>query len=190
MRIRCSASCRLVSKAGSDSGKLVAEEESLDHRELRIRRARSGDSERLTQIARAAKAHWGYPEAWLSAWRPILRITPEYAERQLVYLAALDPETVGFYALEPRGAGWSLEHFWIDPRWHRRGVGRSMFLDAVDRIRAIRPGIMVIEADPHAAGFYARMGGRRNGTVPAPVEGDPGRTLPVFEIDVRKEGVS
>jgi hypothetical protein len=65
-----------------------------------------------------------------------------------------------------------------------------MFLDAVDRIRAIRPGIMVIEADPHAAGFYARMGGRRNGTVPAPVEGDPGRTLPVFEIDVRKEGVS
>ena len=52
--------------------------------QLQIRRALSGDSERLTQIARAAKAHWGYPEAWLAAWKPILRITPEYTERQLV----------------------------------------------------------------------------------------------------------
>jgi len=38
--------------------------------ELRIRRALPDDSERLSQIARAAKAHWGYPEAWLVAGRP------------------------------------------------------------------------------------------------------------------------
>ena len=169
---------------------MFAEEGILDHPELRIRRAQSGDAERLTQIARAAKAHWGYPEAWLSAWKSILRITAEYAERQLVYLAAVDSETVGFYVLEPRDDRWSLEHFWVDPPWHGRGVGRSMFAHAVDRIRAIRPGIMVIEADPYAADFYARMGARRNGTVPAPAEGDLGRTLPVFEMDVRKEDKS
>ena len=34
--------------------------------QLRVRRALSGDSQRLTQIARAAKADWGYPEAWLT----------------------------------------------------------------------------------------------------------------------------
>ena len=43
----------------------------------------------------------------------------------------------------------------------------------------------MIEADPYAAGFYARMGARQKGTVPAPVEGDPGRTLPVFEVEVK-----
>jgi len=151
-----------------------------------MRRAQSGDSERLTRIARDAKAHWGYPEAWLRAWQPVLRITPEYVERQLVYVAAVDAEPVGFYVLEPRDDRWSLEHFWVEPRWHGRGVGRLMFTHAVDNIRAIRPGIMVIEADPYAAGFYSRMGARRSGTVPAPVEGDPGRTLPVFEVDVQK----
>jgi len=151
-----------------------------------MRRAQSGESERLTRIARDAKAHWGYPEAWLRAWQPVLRITPEYVERQLVYVAALDAEPVGFYVLEPRDDRWSLEHFWVEPRWHGRGVGRLMFTHAVDNIRAIRPGIMVIEADPYAAGFYSRMGARRSGTVPAPVEGDPGRTLPVFEVDVQK----
>jgi GNAT superfamily N-acetyltransferase len=142
------------------------------------------DSERLSQIARSAKAHWGYPEAWLAAWEPILRITPEYLQRQLVYVGTLGHEMVGFYALEQRGEGWSLEHFWVDPSWHGRGVGRRMYGHALDRVRAIRPGVMVIEADPYAAGFYARMGARQKGTVPAPVEGDPDRTLPVFEVEV------
>jgi GNAT superfamily N-acetyltransferase len=149
-----------------------------------MRRALAGDAERLTQIACAAKAHWGYPEAWLTAWKPILRITPEYVGHQLVYVGMFDDEMIGFYALEPRDDRWSLEHFWVDPRWHGRGVGRQLFGDAVDRVRAIRPGILVIEADPYAAGFYARMGARQKGTVPAPVEGDPGRTLPVFEVEV------
>jgi hypothetical protein len=43
---------------------------------LRMRRAVFGDAERLSQIARTAKAHWGYPEAWLAAWAPVLSITP------------------------------------------------------------------------------------------------------------------
>jgi len=152
--------------------------------ELRIRRARPADAERLSEIARAAKAHWGYPEAWLAAWAPVLKITPDYAGRQLVYVGVRDGELIGFYALEPRADRWSLEHFWVDPRWHGRGVGRHLFGHALDRIRAIGPGIMVIEADPYAAGFYARMGARQPRTVPAPAEGAPGRTLPVFELEV------
>jgi GNAT superfamily N-acetyltransferase len=139
----------------------------------------------LSRIARVAKAHWGYPEAWLAAWEPVLRITPQYVEHQLVYAGAVDHDVVGFYAIEPRGDRWSLEHFWVDPRWHGRGVGRRLYGDAVDRIRAVRPGVMVIEADPYAAGFYARMGAQRTGSVPAPVEGAPDRTLPVFEFEVK-----
>ncbi len=153
--------------------------------ELRVRRARPADAARLSEIAGAAKAHWGYPEAWLAAWAPVLEVTPEYVERQRVFAGAYERETVAFYALEARAERWSLEHFWVDPRWHGRGVGRRMFGDALDRIRAVRPGIMVIEADPYAAGFYARMGAQQKGTIPAPVEGDPHRTLPVFEIEVK-----
>ena len=153
--------------------------------ELQMRRARPGDAERLSQIARAAKAHWGYPRAWLAAWEPVLTITPEYLERQLVYVGERGHEMIGFYALEPRGERWSLEHFWVDPPWHGHGVGRKLYGDAVDRVRAIRPGVMVIEADPYAAGFYARMGAQQKGTVPAPVEGDPARALPVFEVEVK-----
>ena len=114
----------------------------------------------------------------------MLRVTPEYVQHQFVYVGAVDHAAVGFYALEQRGERWSLEHFWVEPRWHGLGVGRRLFGHALDQVRAVRPGVLVIHADPYAAGFYTRMGAQPRGTVPAPAAGDPARTLPVFEVDV------
>lgn len=152
---------------------------------LEIRRAAPADASRLTVIARAAKAHWGYPAAWLTIWEPALTITPDYLRREIVFLGARGGEPIGFYALEPRGDRWSLEHMWVVPGEHGRGSGRRLFAHALGTVRALRPGVLVIESDPFAAGFYARMGARQIGAVAAPMDGDPERRLPVFEIDLR-----
>jgi len=151
---------------------------------LEIRRAAPEDAARLTAIARAAKAHWGYPAAWLTTWEPVLTITPDYLGRAIVFVGTRGGAPIGFYALEPRGDRWSLEHMWVEPGEHGRGAGRSLFAHALDTIRGMRPGVLIIEADPFAAGFYVSMGARQTGTVAAPVEGAPNRLLPVFEIDV------
>jgi GNAT superfamily N-acetyltransferase len=151
---------------------------------LEIRRAAPEDAARLTVIARAAKAHWGYPAAWLTTWEPVLTITPDYVGRAIVFVGTRGGAPIGFYALEPREDRWSLEHMWIEPGEHGRGAGRRLFTHALDTIRELRPGVLIIEADPFAAGFYVRMGARQTGTVAAPVEGAPNRLLPVFEIDV------
>lgn len=151
---------------------------------MEFRRATPDEAERLSAIARAAKASWGYPPAWLSAWESSLQITSEYLQRQLVFVGLQGQEPVGFYALEQRAEGWWLEHLWVAPSWHGRGAGRRLFEHALDSVRRVRPGKLVIEADPYAAGFYARMGARRTGTLAAPVAGDPSRTLPVFEVEV------
>jgi hypothetical protein len=34
---------------------------------IALRPARSDDAPRLSEIARAATAHWGYPSAWLAS---------------------------------------------------------------------------------------------------------------------------
>lgn len=156
--------------------------------QLQIKRAGARDAAGLSAIARAAKAHWGYPRAWLTAWEPILTITPEYLQRQLVFVGALAEQPIGFYALAPRGDRWSLEHLWVAPGAHRRGFGQCLFKHAIDSVRAIRPGVVVIESDPFAAGFYVRMGARQTGSVAAPMAGDPDRRLPVFEIGVTRQG--
>jgi GNAT superfamily N-acetyltransferase len=152
---------------------------------LEIRRAAPEDAARLTVIARAAKAHWGYPAAWLTTWEPVLTITPDYVQSATVFVGVREAEPIGFYALEPRGERWSLEHMWVEPGKHGGGAGRSLFTHALGTVRALRPGVLVIESDPFAAGFYARMGARQTGTVAAPMDGDPDRQLPVFEIEVR-----
>lgn len=149
--------------------------------QLEFRRASPEDAPRLSAIARAAKASWGYPAAWLTAWEPSLRISADYVERELVWAALHDGEVVAFYALERRGDQWSLGHLWVEPGWQGRGVGRRLFEHALQEVRTVESGIVVIAADPHAAGFYARMGAREVGSVAAPVEGEPGRRLPIFE---------
>lgn len=64
-----------------------------------------------------------------------------------------------------------------------RGAGRALFEHALEQARAAGPGTVRIEADPGAAGFYARMGARRTGHRPAPMDGAPARALPLFEAD-------
>ncbi|MGH9749245.1 MAG: GNAT family N-acetyltransferase [Candidatus Polarisedimenticolia bacterium] len=128
---------------------------------LAFRKAAPGDDALLTSIARAAKAGWGYPAEWLRVWEASLEISAAYIERGIVRIAVHDGEAVGFYALVRRDAGWLLDHFWVMPASQGQGVGRAMFEHAMENVRALGPdGVVVIEADPNAAGFYERMGAR------------------------------
>ena len=149
-----------------------------------IRKAIPGEGRRLSEIALAAKAHWGYPASWLRTWEPVLRIGEGYLLRHLVLVAERAGTAIGFCALEDHRDRWVLEHLWVDPPWHGRGVGRRLCTQALDLVRSLRPGVVVIHSDPHAAGFYVRMGARQTGALPAPIEGDPGRQIPVFEIEI------
>jgi GNAT superfamily N-acetyltransferase len=151
---------------------------------IAIRRARPEEAERLSAVARAAKAGWGYAADLLAAWEGTLRVTAEYVACERVHVAARGGDLVGFYALERRGEHWSLEHLWVDPRAQGIGVGRLLYEHALSCARGEGPGRVFIEADPHAAGFYARMGARETGSVPAPVPGDPARRLPLFEVSL------
>lgn len=152
-----------------------------------IRDASAADCARLTRIAREAKAHWEYPATWLAQWEATLTITPDFVHRHVVREAEVSGLPIGFHALVDGTGFWRLEHLWIQPAFHGRGVGRALFLDAVALIRGRRPGIMRIEAEPNAAGFYRRMGAIRVGAVPAPAPGAPDRTLPLFELRVEAE---
>ena len=149
-----------------------------------IRRAVPGDAPKLTQLAQRAKAHWNYPPEWLTAWRPQLTIEPGYLAEHRVLLAENVGQLVGMCALEDRGTRWSLEHVWVDPGSMGQGVGRTLVRQALDLARTVRPGQVVAEADPNAAGFYRRMGAREIGAVPAAMPGAPARVLPVFAFEV------
>jgi hypothetical protein len=62
----------------------------------------------------------------------------------------------------------------------RRGHGSRLLDDAVIRARAGGYRVLVIQGDPHAAGFYRSAGAVLVGERVS--ESVPGRMLPVFEL--------
>jgi GNAT superfamily N-acetyltransferase len=93
-----------------------------------IRRATPDQAETLTQIAFAAKRHWGYPKHWIRIWSPLLTIFPEFIETHDIHVAYFGGEPVGFCAIsveEEKKA--SVEHLWMLPNFMGQGIGAALF---------------------------------------------------------------
>lgn len=147
-----------------------------------IRRATADDADALSDLAHRAKAHWGYPATWMREWDAQLTIIPGYLEMHDVWVSEQDGAIVGMCALEDRKDHWNMEHVWVDPAAHGRGVGRALVMHALAEARRRHPGVVELLSDPYASGFYERLGARRAGEVSAPMPGAKNRTLPRYEF--------
>lgn len=149
--------------------------------DLQIHRAKPELAGDLTQIALAAKRHWGYPERWMKIWKPQLTFSPEYLEENESWVAEIDDAPIAFYTLlEKDGIAW-LENLWVSPGWIGKGIGKQLFTHAEDRARQRGYNLLQLEADPNAAGFYEKMGMYQVGERRSEIEGQP-RILPIMEV--------
>ena len=147
---------------------------------MKIVRARPEDADALTNIALAAKRHWGYPEDWIRRWEEALTVTPLYVRAHPTYVAVTDEKIVGFCALRVQPEVVMLDHLWVLPAAMGTGVGRALFLQAEKIAREAGAICMKIVGDPHAEGFYRRMGARVYGREAAAMDEHP-RFLPLLE---------
>jgi N-acetylglutamate synthase-like GNAT family acetyltransferase len=145
--------------------------------DIQIRRAQPEEAAALTEIAHAAKRHWGYPENWIEYWKDDLTITADFIANNEMYVAIIDEKIVGCCALVMRDSLAELEHMWIRPGHMGNGVGRALFNQIVERAAIHNAKVVELSADPNAEGFYQRMGATRIGEVRSAIEGQP-RVLP------------
>ena len=160
----------------------------LDRSEVEVDPARPGEAGELSEIARRAKASWGYPEVWLDSWREELTLSEEYLGAATVLVAReRDGRPLAVAAIEESpgatGSG-NLEHLWVEPSAQGRGLGRRMVAAAVETARSRGLASLEIASDPGAEAFYLRLGARRVGSVPAPMPGSPERVLPLLVLDL------
>ena len=149
-----------------------------------VRPAVAADAAALTALARAAKASWGYPPAWLAAWAEELAVSEAFAASGDVLVAERAGRPLGFAgAVRGTGAGeWVLEHLWVDPECQRRGVGARLLEHLRGHVRRRGGTRLTVVSDPQAEGFYLRQSAVRRGTVRTSVTGTE-RALPRLAFD-------
>jgi GNAT superfamily N-acetyltransferase len=146
-----------------------------------IRPARPDEAGRLTELALASKAQWGYSEAFLAACRAELTVSAERCAAGSVRVAEED-HVVGFAELAGVPPCMELTLLYVTPDRMAHGVGTTLLDDALEWARVRGATELRLDADPHAEGFYrhqgaVRMGDRPSGSI-------PGRRLPLLSFDL------
>lgn len=142
----------------------------------RIRPATAADCPALTALAVAAKAHWGYDDAFMRLAAAELAYRPERLATETVLVAEAADGIVGFGAISRAGGSAELEALFVAPDRLRRGIGRRLLERLTEAAREAGACALFADADPHARGFYEREGFVVVGE--APSGSIPGRTLP------------
>jgi GNAT superfamily N-acetyltransferase len=141
------------------------------HRRRRVvdagRQGTDGDVDDLAQAVGDVASGGTYDDEFLAACRMQHTLQPEQCDGVHTVVAARGDALLGFYRLAVQAPVAKLADLFVDPTVIGRGVGATLLADAVDRARALGVSRLVIDADPHAAGFYMRMGARRVGSVAA-----------------------
>jgi N-acetylglutamate synthase-like GNAT family acetyltransferase len=152
---------------------------------MNIRQASTEEAAALTRIAHDAKRHWGYPDHWMQRWDADLTITPEFIANNHVYVAEDGDRLSGFYALITKDQTAELEHMWVAPHSIGTGVGKELFLSAMQKAAELRVKSVEISSDPNAEGFYKKMGAYRVGETTSELDGEL-RVLPRLSIEPNK----
>ena len=154
---------------------------------MRFRKARLDEAESLTRLVMVAKAHWGYSDEQLEAWRPSLAVTAEQLSSQPAFVLEADG-VVGFYSLRVVDDTCQLDNLWVAPSEVGHGHGWKLLAHAVNVVRNMGLREIQIDADPNAEGFYVHCGAIIVGAVRAPIEGQPDRTRPQLQLYVELFG--
>jgi GNAT superfamily N-acetyltransferase len=146
----------------------------------RIRRARPQEAAFLTDLALRSKAVWGYDARFLARCTAVMRLDPALIAAWPHHVAERGGRVLGFYGLEPALEGVGLDSLFVAPEAIGQGIGRALWRHAVATARARGHPALVVASDPHAEGFYRRMGAVPAGARPSALA--PGRLLPVLRF--------
>ncbi len=136
----------------------------------------------LSALCLRSKAVWGYDDAFLSSCRDELSFNPQ--DLALTYIAvAQEPGALlGVVQVKVEQSQADLLKLFVEPDAMCRGIGKALFVWAIDTAKNAGAIRIAIEADPGAAAFYRHMGAHNDGT--APSGSIPGRMLPKLALDL------
>ena len=122
-----------------------------------IRDGRPEERLALEELQRRAALTWTAHRDYLLANPDVIALPLAHLTARRVRVAERDGAVAGFAVLLPDRTGvFELEGLFVDPPHTHRGIGRALVADALARLPA--QAQLQVVANPHAEGFYARLG--------------------------------
>lgn len=137
-----------------------------DTSNILIRPARPAEQKQLEDLQLRASLENEGDRAFLMANPGIIELPPQQISDGLVFVAESNETVVGFVALKvyaPRKM--ELDGLFIEPGYWRLGIGRRLVEHAIETSRSRHARMMVLFANPHALGFYRRLGFIHTGSI-------------------------
>lgn len=169
---------------------------------LTLRPASPDEGPALSGLALRSKAHWPYSDEFLAACRRELTYTRDnlLAPDRVFVVAGLgggqtdtpevnDLPPAGFFQLlKLSDLDIELVALFVDPPAIGCGVGRALWIEALQKAKELGGRRLIIFSDPYAEPFYLAMGATRDGDVAS--GSVPGRRLPRLIYDLTGHGLS
>jgi len=157
-----------------------------------IRPATINDDEVLTNISFASKRYWKYPEQYIEVWKDELTITPSYILKNTVHVAEVTGQVAGYFSLvEVKEDFWAgkvfvnkgiwLEHIFVLPEYIGKGIGSKLIAVLRTKCKEMKIDKVNIFSDPHAKGFYDKLGACYIGEALSSIKG---RTVSLYELHI------
>jgi GNAT superfamily N-acetyltransferase len=123
-----------------------------------IRDAALGDMSGLREVFRRSSLSNDNDRDTLLAHPEVLELSEEGVTDGRTRIADVDGRVIGFATWLGSGDVTEIEDLFVDPDWMRRGVGRALVQDLIALARRRGARRVEVTGNPHARGFYERVG--------------------------------
>lgn len=147
---------------------------------MKIENARIEDAKELTDLTIRSKSYWNYSDQQIEIWRNDLTVTADYILEKEVFKLVMENKIIGYYSyFKQQGSDFKLENLFIEPTAMSKGFGKRLMVDFFKRILKNEFNKVVLDADPNAEKFYAKLGFNVVGKMETSIKN---RYLPIMEM--------
>lgn len=148
---------------------------------IAFQQAHPTDAGILTETAVRSKKMWDYTDEEMDLWTDELTITTAYIAKNEVYKIFDSKKHIGFISLIRKDGFLEIDHFWLLPENTGKGYGRAVFNFIVQIAKTLNYNRISVYSEPHADGFYKKMGGTILQKQESKIKG---RFLSIFEFSL------
>lgn len=152
------------------------------HPKVSLRRAKPSEAEALTNLAMLSKQSWGYSDEFMHRVAIDMLVTQHDIASSHCIVAEIEGAPAAYLLVRMNGEDAHIRDLFVDPDHFGRGLGRTLFEEALRYARGNGAIRITLTSDPNAQSFYEHLGFACVGSE-ASIAGN-GRMLPVMAYKI------